>query len=109
MGWETRRGRSYYYRKTRVGSRVVTRYVGGGTVGAMLAAFDKEERQREQLIRRAEAEKLRREVEFDGALDALSQATEAAAEALLLASGFHKHKGQWRRTRDGKTGARREG
>ena len=34
MGWETRRGQGYY-RKTRVGSRVVSRYYGGGAVAQM--------------------------------------------------------------------------
>lgn len=108
MGWEIRGGRRYYYSKYRVGSRVVSRYLGAGPVARVRARFDEEERAKERALRMAEREKRRRELEFDATLDALSEAAEASVECLLLASGFHYHKGEWRRSRHVETGAGRK-
>jgi hypothetical protein len=52
MGWEQRRGRSYYYRKVRVRGRVRSKYVGSGIV-AQLCAGDDEDKRRDRLAMRA--------------------------------------------------------
>jgi hypothetical protein len=99
MGWETRGGRRYYYSKYRVGPRVVSRYIGSGPVALIRARFAEKEGSKERALRTAERGKRRGELEFDATLDEVSRAAEAAAECLLLASGYHKHRGEWRRAR----------
>jgi hypothetical protein len=100
MGWETRqRGGGYYTRSRWVDGRVVREYVGGGVIGRLAAERDELERlQREQeaACRREERERLERSAGF---LWELEEATQVLAQAQLIASGFHKHKGEWRRLR----------
>ena len=90
---------SYYYRSVREGGRVRKEYVGGGVLGEVAAALDElKRRQREEEVAywREERERLERSAAF---LHELAEATEVLLRAQLLASGFHKHKGQWRRKR----------
>jgi hypothetical protein len=44
MAWETRRGRQYYYRKKRIGTKVVSVYVGSGLFGQFIELEDLERR-----------------------------------------------------------------
>ena len=101
MGWETReRGAgSYYYRSVREGDRVKKEYVGGGTLGEVAAELDevkRRQREEEAAYWGEERERLERSAAF---LQGLEEAAEVLVRAHLLASGFHKHKGQWRRKR----------
>jgi hypothetical protein len=100
VGWEIReRGGSYYVRSRRVGGRVVREYVGGGLAGRLASESDRIARAR----REARALEERREREKLEALAApvleLSEAAEILVRAELLACGYHKHKGVWRRER----------
>jgi hypothetical protein len=100
VGWEIReRGGSYYVRSRRVGGRVVREYVGGGLAGRLASESDRIARAR----REARALEERREREKLEALAApvleLSEAAEILVRAELLAGGYHKHKGVWRRER----------
>ena len=52
MGLEQRGSRFYFYEKRRVGSRVVSRYVGSGQVAAMAAQFSTAARQEREQQRR---------------------------------------------------------
>ena len=54
MAFEERRGRSYYYSKTRTGHRVVSTYHGGGEIAELLAANDQAERSEKELAAAAE-------------------------------------------------------
>jgi hypothetical protein len=96
MGW---RGR-YYYRSVRQGRRVLTEYRGAGDVAEMAAALDAEERAERQ----AEREARKAELALDMEIDAAGRQLRGALEAALLASGYHKHKGTWRRRRHGHRG-----
>lgn len=100
MGWETRqRGGSYYTRSRWVDGKVVREYVGGGVIGRLAARQDELERlQREQETarRKEERESLERSAGF---LRELEEAAQVLIRAELLASGCHKHKGEWRRLR----------
>jgi hypothetical protein len=101
MAWEKRNGRSYYYQKRRIGDRVVSEYVSS-ELGEMVAQLDQ--------LRRVEMERARRERrELDAAMDAIDEQVdstckllESAVRAALIASGFHCHKGQWRKKRERK-------
>ena len=98
MGWE--KGR-YYTRSRKVNGRVVREYVGRGPVAELVAQMDTLERQQREveraawLVKRAELDAL------DAGVATLIDLTDLAAAAALLAAGYHKHKGQWRRKRHG--------
>jgi hypothetical protein len=99
MAWKTINGRRYYYKSERAGGRVKSTYFGAGESGTLMAnmvAFERLERaaDREQFREErqdSEAEETAVSEWFDG--------VQAVADAAMIAAGFHKHKGQWRRKR----------
>jgi len=100
MGWEERRGRLYYYRSVREGKRVRKEYIGSGALGQILAQLDelnRLQREVEEASWREERERLQRSAGF---LQDLEEAAEILTRAQLLAAGFHKRKGEWRRLRE---------
>jgi hypothetical protein len=100
MGWERRGNRLYFYAATRVGDRVVKRYVGAGEVAELAARLDAlghDERDSEADARRRAREEL---AELDAALAPLDELADAAVAAALVAAGFHRHhRGPWRKRR----------
>lgn len=102
MSWETRGNNSYYYQKKRVNGKVVSEYVGKGFLAQEIALMDLAERQE----RNKEAEVMKKESTELKLLD--QQVTQVTSfikqllEGVLIISGFHKHKGQWRKVRNGK-------
>jgi hypothetical protein len=99
MALETRRGRSYYYRKERRGGRVVSVYGGGGEIAALLADLQALETDRAH-ARRWQRQQERAAIEaHDPALAALERALRTLTHAVLVANGYHAHKRQWRRKR----------
>jgi hypothetical protein len=99
MAWETRGGKLYYYRNVRDGERVRKEYVGSGEMAELLARGD-------ELIRRKRAEERDREqAEVEGLealaapVEELNEAANVLVRAYLVARGFHRHKGEWRRER----------
>jgi hypothetical protein len=102
MGWETREGGAgpYYTRSRWVGGRVVREYVGGGVIGWLAARRDELERLKkveENARRREERESFERSAGF---LQELEEAAEVLTRAVLLASGYHKRRGEWRLKRE---------
>jgi hypothetical protein len=99
MGWKTINGRRYFYKSEREGGRVKSTYFGSGESGSLMAEWIAVER----LEREAEREQLREEREESDAEErAISDwfdGVQAVADAGMIAAGFHKHKGQWRRRR----------
>jgi hypothetical protein len=100
MGWENRlRGGRYYTRSRKVGGRVVREYVGTGLIAELSAQMDAEEREERVQARAAvRAERDRDRAQEKALTDYCRTVGEVLAEA-LLAAGYHKHKGQWRRKR----------
>ena len=101
MGWESRgRGKRRYYTRSRwVDGRVIREYVGCGLLGEIAALEDeykRRQREEEAAFWKEEKERLEAGAAF---LDELAEVSEVLLRAHLLASGFHKHKGQWRRKR----------
>src|ERR1017187_850093 len=103
MSWEQRRGRSYFYRKVRVGGRVRSKYVGSGIVGQLCAADDEDKRRNRQAKRAAERATRHAEAEIDRHLAEVELALAGMTYATLSAAGYHQHKGQWRKKRDRKS------
>jgi hypothetical protein len=100
MGWEERRGRSYYYHSVREGKRVRKKYVGGGALGQLLAQLDELERlqrKEKEASCKEEQERLERSTGF---LSELEEAAQILTRAQLLVAGYHKRKGEWRRLRE---------
>jgi hypothetical protein len=109
MGLETRRGRSYYYRKERRGERVVSVYGGRGEIAGLLADLQALETAR-ATGRRRQRQQERAEIEaHDPALAALERALRTLTQAVLVANGYHAHNRQWRRKRAQNESPRRPG
>ena len=92
MAWETRGNNRYYYKKRRIGRKVVSSYAG---TGPMVEEMVLHEDRRRELIKTNRQEAGLMEQQITKA----SQLTKYITEGVLLVSGFHKHKGQWRRKR----------
>ena len=99
MGWEERNGSMYYYRKRRASTRVTSVYVGSGALAEAVAAHDAWVR----AVREAEQEDWRKtkeaELAIAAAVDHLGELSTVLTRAVLLASGHHTHRRQWRRKR----------
>ena len=96
---EKRNGRVYYYKSRRDGEKVRKVYVGAGDFAHLAAKLEEAERLRreeEAAYWEAERERLEENAAFLGELE---EAVEVLTRAHLLASGCHRHKGQWRRRR----------
>jgi hypothetical protein len=101
MGWENReRGGRYYTRTRKVDGRVVREYVGGGIVGELAARLDEVEREK----RKFEAASVQLEHERVEDLAApileLDEAVEILCHAALVANGYRRYQGKWRRRRE---------
>jgi hypothetical protein len=103
LGIETRRnGNLYYYRKRRVGNKVISEYRGGGEVIQFEVAWqDCRNREREQEREITRAANI---AEIDTQLDHLEKRLKVRIASSLLLAGFHRHKRQWRKRRDGGKG-----
>ena len=96
MGWEQRGRRRYYYAKRRIGRSVTSEYIGAGAVGER----GELDRERRKIARQALQSERATQGEIDRAIDDAGDALRAAVCAVLVASGYHQHKRQWRRRRD---------
>jgi hypothetical protein len=101
MGIEQRKNRQYYYRKTRVGRRVVSEYIGpvGREVTDAIRILDNAESIRRQLDRIDVQKRAAKEEEIDKQIEKLAEANKQAVSEFLTDSGFHRHRGQWRKKR----------
>ena len=99
MTLERRDGRLYYYRSVRDDERVRKVYVGAGEFARICSETDVLQR----TSRRAQRERERAEQERMEGLVALveefSEAAQVLVTAHLVAGGYRKHKGEWRRAR----------
>ena len=101
MGWENRGNGLYDYRKRRDGNRVASEYVGKGISAYLLMELDIEERM-EGDYKRAQWNKQRSAVKRTNSdNELLTEIINGYVRAVLLTSGYHPHKGQWRRVRNG--------
>lgn len=100
MAWEERNGNRYYYRKRRIGDRVVSEYMGGGDLADAFAYLDGIDRNRQTLEREIDRAEREAQQEIDHQVDELISLARTLADATLLAAGYHRHKGQWRKRRE---------
>lgn len=101
MGWELRNGKRYYYRKIRRGRRVVSEYVGTGEFVELLFKMDAIDRINKTHKKTAWKKKKDAVKKLSKDFNQLAKVIYSMARASLLISGYHSHKGQWRRNRNG--------
>jgi hypothetical protein len=96
MAWEKRRRKRYYYTKRRCAGRIESDYVGAGESAQVIAALEALYREQQS----SERHQWQREQEShraaDAEIDRLGADIRRLVAAVLLASGYHTHKGQWR-------------
>lgn len=103
MAWETRGGKSYFYRKKRIGGKVRSEYVGTGEGAALSELCDNITREENEIKRNRQKRKRAKSESLDGRINELSGINRNLVDALFLANGFHQHKRQWRKKRNGRT------
>jgi hypothetical protein len=98
MSWESRtRGGRYYTRSRRVHGRIVREYLGTGPVAEAAAEHDHLARTKREWER---SETHRERVAIDrreAPVKALHDDIELLTRGALLAAGYHRHHGDWRR------------
>jgi hypothetical protein len=102
VAWETReRGGRYYTRSRRSpeDGRVVREYVGSGPLAEAAAEADRTEREMAEAERKREKMELERLEALAAPVLEISEAAEILVRAHLIACGYHRHKGEWRRAR----------
>jgi len=100
MGWETRNGRKYYYRKVREGGKVRSVYVGSDPVAAWQAEGQLRARRKRdvRVLSRFLAPQARLALEqFDREAALACEMIRRVTEVVLQDAGYHWHKGEWRR------------
>lgn len=100
MVWEVRNGRRYYYRKTRVGRRVKSIYVGAGRLAKLSSDGDAAKRiqrlHRRRVVLAVKKDTHKSEKELENVYTLIH----ALTSSMLLINGYHLHKGQWRKMRN---------
>jgi hypothetical protein len=99
MGWKFINGHKYYYKQERERGRVKSTYFGAGESGSLMAAWVTLERLEKAAERERERQQREESDTEERAVSAWFDDVQAVADAVLIAAGFHKHKGQWRRRR----------
>ena len=97
MAWETRGNNSYYYRKKRVGQRVVSEYVGSGLLADFAALLDEDEREKREYERQLWNEEMAADKELINQVNDAMKVIRQITAVACVAGGCYQHKRQWRR------------
>ncbi len=101
MAWENRGNRRYLYHKRKVGDKVRSEYVGSGYAALLSEQLTKAERldaERKRLEWQAIKDE---QAALDEIVDDMTAVSQLMVTAVLLATGHHLHKRQWRKKRNG--------
>jgi hypothetical protein len=99
MGWENRKNGSYFYTKERIGSRVVSRYIGNSETARLISQFEQMRREEKEIEREIEAAAVAELAAEDDEAERIAELVDLLTKGALIAGGFHQHKGIWRRRR----------
>ena len=99
MAFERRRNKSYYYRKRRIGSRVISEYVGSDGVGALAEVMTERARAEAEAKRKEWAAIKDEQERLDAMVNDFGELATAYADAALLLAGCHQSKRVWRKRR----------
>ena len=97
MGWETRKNGSYLYAKERIGSRVVSSYIGNSETAQLISQLERMRREEKEMERELEAAKIAELEAEDAEVERIAELVDLLTRGALIASGFHQHKGTWRK------------
>jgi hypothetical protein len=100
MAWEERNGKRYYYQKRREGGQVVSQYIGTGYAANLVAQLDQIEQQRQAAEREQWQRQQAQEAALDSEIAVYTRLVQTLTAAVLLASGCHRPKRQWRVKRE---------
>jgi hypothetical protein len=101
MAWETRGSSRYYYQSERdEDGRVKKRYIGAGEIAGLIAHADETRRRAREARRAQEREELERMEALAASALEIDQAADILARTHLIAGGYRKRKGEWRRGRN---------
>jgi|SRR5688500_18810108 len=103
MGWELRGNNRYYYKKEREGSRVKSIYVGRGEIAHMISQIQSSSFVLERLVRTVRSAEVVEQEKAEARALQFTNFIRSITQATLLVGGFHTHKRQWRRKRNGRT------
>ena len=96
MGWD----RGYYYRKRRVGQRVISEYVGPGLLGELGEAEDLEERLERQAEQESQRQERARSHARDRRMVEVHTALNKVIRGVLNAHEYRRHqRSEWRKPR----------
>ena len=95
----------YYTRSRKVNGKVIREYVGCGKVGELAAQQDAEGRERRERERKAWSVEREQIEAFDETIAMVCQMADLTARAAMVAAGFHRRRGEWRRRRDPNNGS----
>jgi hypothetical protein len=96
---ERRDGRLYYYRSVRDGEKVKKVYVAAGEFARIFAEGDILLRTSRRAQREREKAELERLEALAAPVEELSEAAEVLVRTHLIAAGYHRRKGEYRRAR----------
>lgn len=99
MAWETRGNRDYLYRKKRVNGRVKSVYIGTGYQAELIARMEAIEAQQAEIVRDAERNEHHQQATIDAEIKQHGGKLRHLVNAVLVASGYHQYKRQWRKKR----------
>jgi hypothetical protein len=100
MASEKRGGNLYYYRSVRDSEgRPKKVYVGAGELARTTSEQDTIRRTAHEGERERQRAEVKRLEALAAPLVELDEVAEVLARASLVASGYHRHKGEWRRER----------
>jgi hypothetical protein len=99
MAWEDRGGKLYYYRKIRRGPMVISEYIGSSEFAELLFEMDEIDREERRAYLRKWKEDQGEMRCIDLGIAQLNETLMNLVTATMLVSGYHPHKGQWRRLR----------
>ena len=100
MTLERKNGNLYYYRSVREGEKVHKVYVGAGEIARVFHEGDVLRRAGRKVQREREKGELERLEALASPVLKLSEAADILARAHLIAAGYHRRKGEYRRARD---------
>lgn len=102
MAIEYRNSNMYYYRKRRVGNRVISEYIGKGESALLFANLDRIEREEQRMKARILRENMKKLEIIDQDLSEIEEMTRTLIETYLVSKGFYKTKSrEWRLKRNG--------
>ena len=106
MSLERRGNNHYLYDKERTGGKIRSVYVGKGETALILNqmrqwkkeedAYEKQRKNSEKLC------ELQKENELENIVESVAELCRILTDAFFLTNGFHQHKRQWRKKRNGK-------